>query len=47
MEPRSSYPTNLTDTQRQFTGALLPPGDRSKGGRPRKYPLRDIFNALF
>lgn len=47
MEPLSHYSTNLTDAQWHLIEALLPAMDRSKGGRPRKYPLREIFNALF
>lgn len=44
---RSSYSTNLTDAQWQRIDALLPVPDPQKGGRPRKYSRREIFNAIF
>lgn len=39
------YPSDLSDAQWQLLAALL---DRPKGagGRPRKYPLREIVNGL-
>ena len=45
-EPTRRYPSDLTDAQWAILEPLLPkPG--KKGGRPRKYPLREILNALF
>jgi transposase len=41
------YSTDLTDEQWAILEALLPRPDRSKGGRPRKHPLRQIVNAIF
>jgi transposase len=42
------YPSDLTDAQWANLGPLLkPPGlDRHGGGRPRKYELRRIVDAL-
>ncbi|MDQ4076591.1 MAG: IS5 family transposase [Chloroflexota bacterium] len=42
---RKRYPTDLTDAQWARLAPLLA-RDRSKGGRPRTYPLREIVNAL-
>lgn len=45
MEPRKPYPTDLTD--REWT-LLQPYVPRAKpGGRPEKYPKRDILNGIF
>lgn len=42
---RQPYPTDLTDHQWEIFGPLLP---REKpGGRPRKYDMREIMNAIF
>jgi putative transposase len=41
---RTFYPTDLTDEQWQAIAALVPkPKD---GGRPAKYPRREIVNAI-
>lgn len=36
----------MTDEQWQAINAVMPP-HKSKAGRPRKYPLREIWNAIF
>lgn len=46
MVRRWRYPCDLTDSQWELLGPLFePPAHR--GGRPRKYPLREIVNAMF
>ena len=45
MSPRRlTYSTDLTDDEWQILKPLLPP-DKS-GGRPRKYPLREVLNGI-
>src|ERR1043166_762117 len=44
---RSAYPSDLTDEQWAILRQLLPPAKRGRTGRPRKYPLREIWNAIF
>jgi putative transposase len=41
---RLTYTTDLTDEEWQFLKPLLPP-DKS-GGRPRKYPIREVMNGI-
>jgi putative transposase len=41
---RLAYTTDLTDEAWQILKPLLPP-DKS-GGRPRKYPLREVLNGI-
>jgi putative transposase len=41
---RLTYPTDLTDAEWQLLRPLLPP--EKSGGRPRKYPLREVLNAI-
>ena len=41
------YSSDLTDAQWSLIEALLPPRSPGKGGRPRTWPLREIFNAIF
>jgi putative transposase len=46
MEART-YSTDLTDAQWRLIQAQLPPPKTSgRTGRPRKYPLRVLFNAI-
>jgi putative transposase len=41
---RPTYTTDLTDAEWQILKPLLPP-DKS-GGRPRKYPMREVLNGI-
>ena len=41
---RLAYTTDLTDEEWQVLGPLLPP--EKTGGRPRKYPLREVLNGI-
>ena len=44
---RRSYPTDLTAAQWAIIAAVMPPPKGGRTGRPRKYPLREIWNAIF
>ncbi len=44
---RKPYPTDLTDRQWERVRRAMPPAKGGKTGRPRKYPLREIWNAVF
>jgi putative transposase len=41
---RLPYTTDLTDEEWQILAPLLPP-DKA-GGRPRKYPIREVINGI-
>src|SRR5919198_5512852 len=41
---RLAYTTDLTDEEWQLLKPLLPP--EKSGGRPRKYPLREVLNGI-
>jgi putative transposase len=41
---RRPYPSDLTDAQWDVIQSVLP--KQSKPGRPRTYPLREIWNAI-
>jgi putative transposase len=41
---RLTYTTDLTDEEWQILEPLLPPA--KAGGRPRKYPLREVMNGI-
>jgi putative transposase len=41
---RLTYTTDLTDEEWQILAPLLPPA--KSGGRPRKYPLREVINGI-
>ena len=41
---RKPYPGDLTDAQWRLIAPLIP--DARPGGRPRKYPMREVINAL-
>lgn len=44
---RKPYPTDLTDAQWEKVQAVIPKAKGGKTGRPRIYPLREIWNAIF
>lgn len=44
---RQPYPSDLTDDQWEAIQAVLPQPKGGKSGRPRQYPLREIWNAIF
>ena len=39
------YPSDLTDEQWAILEPLIP--EARPGGRPRKYPMRQVLDALF
>jgi putative transposase len=41
---RLPYTTDLTDEEWQILKPLLPP--EKSGGRPRKYPIREVLNGI-
>jgi putative transposase len=41
---RLTYTTDLTDEEWQILEPLLPP--EKAGGRPRKYPMREVLNGI-
>src|SRR6478672_1317740 len=45
--PRRRYPSDLTDAQWELLEAAMPPAVHGRTGRPRKYPLREVWNAVF
>jgi putative transposase len=45
MEPRKPYPTDLSDREWTLIHHLVPPA--KPGGRPEKYPKREILDAIF
>jgi putative transposase len=45
MNPRQSYPTDLSDKEWDVIKHLVP--DAKPGGRPEAYPKREILNAIF
>jgi putative transposase len=47
MSSRSAYPTDLSDQEWQTIQAVLPQAKNGRTGRPRTYPLREIWNAIF
>jgi putative transposase len=44
---RKPYPSDLSDDQWQQIQTLLPKAKGGRTGRPRTYPLREIWNAIF
>ena len=44
---RQSYPSDLTDEQWRKIESVLPAAKGGRTGRPRKYDLREIWNAIF
>jgi transposase len=45
MNPRPSYPTDLSDREWNLIKHLVP--EAKSGGRPEAYPKRDILNGVF
>jgi putative transposase len=45
MEPRKPYPTDLTDKEWALIAPYVPAP--KPGGRPEKYPKREILNGIF
>ena len=45
MNPRKPYPTDLSDHEWNVIRHLVP--DAKPGGRPEKYPKREILNGIF
>jgi putative transposase len=41
---RLAYTTDLSDEEWQLLASFLPP--EKSGGRPRKYPLREVINGI-
>jgi putative transposase len=44
---RKPYPSDLTDEQWEVLQSVLPKAKGGKTGRPRTYPLREVWNAVF
>ena len=44
---RKSYPSDLTDEEWKRVEAVLPAAKGGRTGRPRKYELREMWNAIF
>ena len=44
---RQPYPSDLTDEQWDRLQEVVPKPKRGKTGRPRTYPVREIWNAIF
>lgn len=42
--PRPAYTSDLTDAEWKILGPLRPPV--KPGGRPRKYPIREVINGI-
>ena len=45
MEPRRPYPTDLTDKEWALIAPYVPTA--KPGGRPEKYPKREILDGIF
>jgi putative transposase len=44
---RKPYPTDLTDAQWGIVRSAMPQAKNGRTGTPRRYPLREIWNAIF
>ena len=44
---RRAYPSDLSDAEWEVVRAAMPPAKGGRTGRPRTYPLREIWNAIF
>jgi putative transposase len=48
IQPRKTYPSDLTDEQWAILAPLIPPAKQStRGGRPRTVHMREVLNTLF
>ena len=47
LPPRRRYPSDLTAAQWALVEAAMPPATNGRTGRPRKHPLREVWNAVF
>jgi putative transposase len=45
MEPRKPYPTDLSDPEWALLQPYVP--ETKRGGRPEKYPQREMLHAIF
>ena len=45
MEPRNPYPTDLSDPEWALLQPYVP--ETKRGGRPEKYPKREMLHAIF
>jgi transposase len=45
MEPQKPYPTDVSDREWELLQPYVP--EPKRGGRPAKYPKRDILNGIF
>lgn len=45
ISPLCPYPSDLSDQEWKILAPLIPPA--KPGGRPRKWPMRKILNAVF
>ena len=44
---RKPYPTDFTDAQWQIVRSAMPQAKNGRTGTPRRYSLREIWNAIF
>jgi len=44
---RKPYPSDLTETEWRKIEEVLPPPKGGRTGRPRKYAMREMWNAVF
>lgn len=44
---RLRYPTDLSERQWEIVRGAMPPAKGGRTGTPRKYPLREMWNAIF
>ena len=44
---RKPYPTDLMDAQWEIVRSAMPGAKNGRTGTPRRYPLREIWNAIF
>lgn len=46
-QQRQRYPTDLTDAQWAVVEAARPPAVNGRTGTPRRFPARELWNAIF